>query len=214
MSMILALFAVAPAADPKSLLGAIDVPCKMSGYLKFSILKIRFSNLILFFQISNFLKKHFSKATVNLNKNDLFLRSPGSIGHEVARLLNLVAQTTTAVESSSSTAYVKFWKMKKVLFPRAESKRCRPKSSDPAAWRIWGFSKNLRVRGHHQFPEYKIRRIAERRFSANPFLALRGGSAFSWSIKSVYFGLIDCWWYTKQAACPPLFTDLSKRAPI
>ena len=108
MARILALFAVAPAADPKSLLGAIDVPCKMSGNLKFSILKIRFSNLILFFQISNFLKKHFSKATVNLNKNDLFVRSPGSIGHEVARLLNLVAQTTTAVVldlASTSTRY-------------------------------------------------------------------------------------------------------------
>ena len=41
------LFAVAPAADPKSLLGAIDVPCKMSGNLKFSnfensILKLNF----------------------------------------------------------------------------------------------------------------------------------------------------------------------------
>jgi hypothetical protein len=44
MAMILALFAVAPAADPKSLLGAIDVPCKMWGNLDFSILKIRFSN--------------------------------------------------------------------------------------------------------------------------------------------------------------------------
>jgi hypothetical protein len=44
MARIFALFAVAPAADPKSLLGAIDVPGKMSGNLNFSILKIRFSN--------------------------------------------------------------------------------------------------------------------------------------------------------------------------
>jgi hypothetical protein len=47
MARILALFAVAPAADPKSLLGAIDVPGKMSGNLKFfnfenSIFKLNF----------------------------------------------------------------------------------------------------------------------------------------------------------------------------
>ena len=50
--MILALFAVAPAADPKSLLGAIDVPCKMSGNLNLIFEKSDF-------QISNFLKKTF-----------------------------------------------------------------------------------------------------------------------------------------------------------
>ena len=50
MARILALFAVAPAADPKSLLGAIDVPCKMSGNLKF----FNFENPI--FKFQTFLK--------------------------------------------------------------------------------------------------------------------------------------------------------------
>jgi hypothetical protein len=99
MARILALFAVAPSADPKSLLGAIDVPCKMSGSLKFSILKIRFSNLFFFFQISNFLIKTtffqgHNKFDPKLSPD---LRSPGSHRRHggLARLLNLVAETTT-----------------------------------------------------------------------------------------------------------------------
>jgi hypothetical protein len=68
MAGILALFAVAPAADPKSLLGAIDVPCKMSGDINFFNFENSIFKFILFFPISNFLKKkHYSKATVNLN---------------------------------------------------------------------------------------------------------------------------------------------------
>jgi hypothetical protein len=52
MARILALFALAPAADPKSLLGAIDVPDKMLGNLIFS----NFENSIfkLKFILSNF----------------------------------------------------------------------------------------------------------------------------------------------------------------
>jgi hypothetical protein len=59
MARILALFAVAPAADPKSLLGAIDVPCKMSGNLEFSNFVNSIFKFNFFFQISNFLKKYF-----------------------------------------------------------------------------------------------------------------------------------------------------------
>jgi hypothetical protein len=68
---------VAPAADPKSLLGAIDVPCKMSGNLNFSILKIRFSNFKL--SSKNIFQGH--------SKNYLHFRQPshasmrGSLGY-------------------------------------------------------------------------------------------------------------------------------------
>ena len=73
--MILALFAVAPAADPKSLLGAIDVPCKMSGNLNF----FNFENPI--FKFQTFIKNYFPKATVNSIQNYLHFRLPAAIMH-------------------------------------------------------------------------------------------------------------------------------------
>jgi hypothetical protein len=64
MARILALFALAPAADPKSLLGAIDVRTLQDvGKSQF----FNFENSI--FKFQTFLKKHFSEATVNLIQN-------------------------------------------------------------------------------------------------------------------------------------------------
>ena len=96
MARILALFAVAPAADPKSLLGAIDVPYKMSGNLNF----FNFENPI--FKFQTFLKNISQDHSKLDSKLSPFPLAGSHRRHEGLGLLDTkFSTTTTAVVSRS-----------------------------------------------------------------------------------------------------------------